>query len=66
MKNWIKNNWNTFVVGYAIGITTMVIFDLIDSIVMKIAILITQQQYYLLLLYNVIVSFNGVKFKKKL
>jgi hypothetical protein len=43
MKNWIKNNWNTFVVGYAIGVTTMVIFDLIDSIIMKIAILITQQ-----------------------
>lgn len=43
MKNWIKNNWNTFLFGYAIGITTMVIFNLIDSIIMKIAILITQR-----------------------
>lgn len=44
MKKWIKNNWNTFAVGYAIGLTTMVLFDLIDSIVLKIAILITQHK----------------------
>jgi hypothetical protein len=42
MKNWIKNNWNTFIVGYAAGVTIMVVFDMIDSIVVKIAILITQ------------------------
>jgi hypothetical protein len=44
MKSWIKNNWNTLVVGYAIGVTIMIIFDLIDSIIIKIAILITQHQ----------------------
>lgn len=42
MKDWIKKNWNTFVVGYAAGITVMAIFDLFDSIVMKIAILMAQ------------------------
>ena len=42
MKNWIKDNWNTFAVGYAIGVTTMVIFELTESIIVKIAILITK------------------------
>jgi hypothetical protein len=40
MKEWLKNNWNTFVVGYSIGVTTMVILDLIFDIIIKIAILI--------------------------
>jgi len=42
MKNWIKKNWNTFLCGYVVGTIVMVTFDLIDSIVMKIAILITK------------------------
>jgi hypothetical protein len=40
MKNWIRNNWNTFVVGYIVGLTFMVMLNAIDSIIIKIAILL--------------------------
>ena len=43
MKKWLKNNWNTLVLGYSIGLTSKLVFDFIDSIVVKIAILMIQK-----------------------
>lgn len=40
MKKWIKKNWNTFLIGYVTGVTTITLINITESIIIKIAILI--------------------------
>jgi inner membrane protein involved in colicin E2 resistance len=40
MKEYIKNNWNPLVVGFAVAMIYNVLLKLIESIILKIALII--------------------------
>ncbi len=41
MKKWFIKNWNTFAVGFSLGVAIMVIFDIIENVIIKIALIIS-------------------------
>jgi len=40
MKKYIKEHWKPILIGYVMGITVMNTYQLIDSVVIKIALII--------------------------